>query len=499
MNKTTLLTTSLLPLLASCVDLTGLDFSGLGGSFAGDGSEGWGTPSPPSIRGIVRVGPYPVTWNEATVLRFAADDTLNAVDSVAAGPDGYRLTLRSPTDPELCTSLVRARRWDGALTELVPLVDPPVPECTAGSYDAPRFAFDPYPPLGEPFTLAGQSLLEGQPVREGSVVTLLLRQDGRADQRVDVPVDGDGIYRYESVDQAVWFAACQNLDAEARILGVTYYASAGSTDLESCREGRVLPDLQRSSSIALQGRILLADDNTVWSPDDGTVEVRLTNKLDSTRIAVDKLLSEGWYHLWGPAHESPCRRGDVVTVLVDDRPVLRRHLGREDGPCDVEQDLIVDPAATVPTMVDSLRIHVDDPIADHTGPTDVSVMTLTFDPFEGDYTIRLMADAAAPFQDTLRVRISLYNPEAEASFDHLLVSVAFETPTNEMILRGWSDVLRAWRPGQEVYTNNLTGAPSPDGLPYRTSVSYFESGLMAGEDMIAFRDPATPVVVEQAR
>ena len=123
-------------------------------------------------------------------------------------------------------------------------------------------------------------------------------------------------------------------------------------------------------------------------------------------------------------------------------------------------------------------------------------MQLSFNPGSGYYTLKIEAHESAPFQDSIRININLYNPQAGTFFSRTLVDRMITEPRSSVELSGYSDALLWWRANQEVFTNSLEGTPNPPNATlFRSSVNHFPLGYLTNEDVISFEKLATPAVL----
>jgi hypothetical protein len=497
-NTVLALILTLSPAFAGCLDF---DFTGIG-SGLGAGYGGSYTPTL-SVSGEAFVGSSPILVQEAIILLFTEGDTSTPVDSVGAQDEGYYLDFGATPDPDVCSLLVRARRWDGELSPIVPLFAQAPATCGVGHHAGSTLELPEYPPLSEPFVLRGRVLLGDRPAGSGEVaVQLYLRRDGLSHQPTSVSTDEEGAYSYETTDRATWFAACRGLHANAVIDGSFYEAWLGHMDHDDCMDSRTLPDIRIGWQKAAEGRVVNVWTGRSWNAADGAVEVRLEHLSDTTVApVVAQLLDDAHYHVWFPLEfgaEPGCDW--KIAVFVAGVPALEQVLDAGGYGCTPPYfyDLPITPGEGLPPGAVERSVIVDDPRGDHTGLTDIRRMDLRFDASTGAYTLVLTADPDAMFQDSIRINVNLYNPEAGTFFSRTMVDRRFDTPVSEVVLRGRSSELQAWQPGQEVFTNSLDGTPNPPGATlFRSSVNHFPLGFLTNEDVITFENRATPAIVSE--
>jgi hypothetical protein len=160
----------------------------------------------------------------------------------------------------------------------------------------------------------------------------------------------------------------------------------------------------------------------------------------------------------------------------------------ESGPC-------VGACPTGSSAGSHLVINVDDPQRDHTGPIDVTRMTMRIYG-GGEYEIELIADDDAPFNGAFRVNMNLFNVNAGKLFKDVFNESVLMFPQERIVLRGTSPMLARWTPGDTVYTNSLAGTPNPPGASlFRSSVSSAPHGFLTNEDFIADGDRSIPAIV----
>jgi hypothetical protein len=283
--------------------------------------------------------------------------------------------------------------------------------------------------------------------------------------------------------------------ARASAPGVELVASLGPREWEACLGDRGLPDIRFGSTQAVYGFVWVDDGFRPRLAGAGEAVGELLDPTDSTRVGeAVPTLDDGSLHLWFPAEMGWPGCNWLVRVTLDGGASFTRPLLPPGQGC--APSLYHDFTFGTATSGASLVLEVADPAGDHTGRTDVRSMTMTVDAATGAYTIVLVADSAAPFVDSLRVNVNLYNPQAGSFFSDTMNDLVFGEPATKITLTGTSPSLLSWRPGQDVYTNSLDGAPNPPGSTlFRTSVTHFPMGFLDNEDVVAFEDLSTPAVL----
>jgi hypothetical protein len=159
--------------------------------------------------------------------------------------------------------------------------------------------------------------------------------------------------------------------------------------------------------------------------------------------------------------------------------------------------------AVTPTV---LSLTYSDPVADQTGPVDVSGMTMTWDQGKKNYTVTLTADPNHPFTGQFRVVLNMYDPTAPSKdtffrrtcrkCDSFSPSqnkgVDFDLGTatqTSLTFTGRNKVLKFWAAGDEVATNSWASLGNPPGVSlFRSSVSGWPAGFFTNEDGIGLDD-----------
>lgn len=150
-----------------------------------------------------------------------------------------------------------------------------------------------------------------------------------------------------------------------------------------------------------------------------------------------------------------------------------------------------------------LRLVVDDPVGDHTGIIDVTLMVMIFNQSTGEYKIRLTTSHAHPFTGDFRININLFNQDVGTTarnpsfFQDVLNDFSLAVRKRRIELGGNDSRLRQWDIGDRVFTNSLTGTGNPDGASlFRTSVTDLPGGFLDSEDFIAFAETGRPAIIE---
>ena len=94
-------------------------------------------------------------------------------------------------------------------------------------------------------------------------------------------------------------------------------------------------------------------------------------------------------------------------------------------------------------------LDVDD-IGDATIGPDLLAITLTFDNATGDYTIRLTASAARPFEGNFRVNLNTFNVDDASGFSDNSNDFVGVAPTTTFEYTDNSSVLLGWEAGDRV-------------------------------------------------
>ena len=115
-------------------------------------------------------------------------------------------------------------------------------------------------------------------------------------------------------------------------------------------------------------------------------------------------------------------------------------------------------------------------------PIDVVGLDFSFDNTTGDYTIRLLADLANPFDGHFRVNVNLYNPDAGVTivpgdFSSTLNDISVSSPTTLVTLTGTNTNLLMWQEGDRVAIGTAAfGNPTDAGF------TIFGSGVSQSTD-----------------
>ena len=142
-------------------------------------------------------------------------------------------------------------------------------------------------------------------------------------------------------------------------------------------------------------------------------------------------------------------------------------------------------AATGNAKAGMLKFSFTDPVGDedivHGLPVvaiDVVGVDFSFDNTTGDYTIKLFADAANPFDGHFRVNVNLYNPDAGTTavpgfFSDTGNDMSLGSPTTLVTLVGTNTNLLAWQAGHRVAIGTTAF-----GNPTDAWFSLFGSGVL---------------------
>lgn len=504
MKNTTFLFIAALPFTTACLDLDFSDISGLGEAFGnwevgGFGGSGWGGgyTATLTVSGSVTVGPYPATAGEATVLLYAEADSTNPVDSVEVSGGEYAVSFGTNPTADQCAYVAQARRWDGEVSPMVSLFADPPADCAVGGYAGSTLKLPKYEPLATPFRIRGRMLVDGQPVGAGRAQAYAFLDRGPSLGRIGpATTDDDGWYTIETTDQAIWFAACRHVRVEISSGAVLETVELYDVPLERCSESRTMPDVRHGSAKAATGWLLGGPNYEQLDLGAYEIVVELHPIADTLSAPVPgQVLDDGSYHVWFPDGVSPGCDWDVV-VYADGVPTASRSLNRYGWTCEPPYHLDLEVTPGSPSLASHMSVAVVDPVGDHKGLTDVTSMRLDFDGTSGEYRITIEATEAAMFQDSIRVNVNLFNPEAGTFFSHTMADARIDPPTTTLTLSGWSAAVRHWLPGQSVHTNSLEGTPNPPNTTlYRSSVNHFPLGFLTNEDVIAFEDLAAPAIV----
>ena len=145
-----------------------------------------------------------------------------------------------------------------------------------------------------------------------------------------------------------------------------------------------------------------------------------------------------------------------------------------------------------------IRYAFTDPVADQTGPVDVTSFVLIFRQL-GSYSIYLTADPAHPFFGKFRVNINLYNPDVDpqfATFSHACskkcagfggnTDYDMIVPQTKLVITGHNDVLKHWPAGTRAITSSFAGLGNPPGTSlFRSSIDGLPFTYLTNEDCIA--------------
>jgi hypothetical protein len=450
------------------------------------------------------VGPFRAMDREVAVELFdpASPSTSVAVSVSSSGQ--YTFDLGIFPGPSVCSFRVRGVLWNGETTSMQPLFAPEPSPCSLrpGWIAGAPLNVPPYGPLAEPFTIEGRVFVDGRPARaDEATVEVAMRGATLADSATSVRTDSDGRYRLETRDAAQRFALCSQVRARVRdAAGRSEEVQLHSLRPADCGSVRALPDVRFGTLKAAIGFLFLGEAvpqpylgaGKAWADlirmDDGTVV--------GERFAA---LDDGSFHVWFPHDVLQPGCGWLLRVTLASGASNVRELHHGSSDCQGVAYHYMDVATFSTSYGAPLELTVEDPLGDNTGPTDVTGMTLRFDPQTGLYEVILSASAVQPFQGEFRVNINLFNPMRQSFFHDTMNDIRLATPTTTVRLTGYHRALRDWQPRDEVYTNSLGGTPNPAGSTlFRSAVSHFPMGFLTNEDVIAFADVAAPAVLVPA-
>lgn len=498
MNKAALFL--LLPALAACdMDFgLGLDLTGLGW-----GSGGWG-PYTASVEGSVMVGPFRAMEDEVTVELFdPARPGTTLTTSVSSEGGYYSFDLGAAPAANVCSYQIRGALPDGTTSAPQPLFDPvPAPCALAPSwYIGSTLSVPAYEPLEEAFTVQGTVLVDGRAATAGEVtVELTLRPRTPSDSVLVARTDANGRYRFETYDAGERFALCSGAWAGARDgSGRSQSLRLEGLPQSVCGSGRSLPEARIGSRKAAEGWIYLSETAPGRYLGAGRAWAELLSMADGSVVGERfPTLDDGTFHVWFPHGMGNPGCDWLLRVTLETGESEVRELFRSGGCTTPTYHYPVASTFVIP-YAGRLALVVEDPLADNTGPTDVTSMTLDFDPQTGRYEIVLTADSSSPFAGEFRVNINLYNPTRNSFFDDNVNDFRLSVPTTTLKLTGYHQALRQWTPGDAVHTNNLAGMTNPLGnFFFRSDVTHFPVGFPTNEDLIAFADRTQPAVVVRA-
>jgi hypothetical protein len=450
------------------------------------------------VQGNVMVGTFQAIDREVRVELFDPANPSTTVAATVSMQGRYFLDLGATPARDACTFHMRGILWNGEVTSSQPLFTTVPSPCALplGTHLAATLTLPAYAPLDEPFIVEGEVLIDGRTARaQEAHVEIRTRQSWLLS--VDtVRTDADGRYRVETRDAAQRFAWCSQIlgsvrDASHRVAEV----QLGALPPSECGNRRALPDVRMGTLKAVVGALYL--NNTTMERYLGAEEawaelIRVSDGAVGERFP---LLDDGSFHVWFPHGLSDPACGWILRVTLASGPSDVRDISGS-GPCQGPTNhwMFVSDFST--PYGAPLALAVEDPIGDNTGLTDLTGMTLRFDPQTGIYELELVASAAQPIQGEFRVNINLFNPSRQSFFDDTVNDFNLQTPTTTLKLTGYHRALHGWMPGDEVHTNSLRGTPNPPGSTlFRSGISHFPMGFLNNEDTIAFADLTRPAVV----